>query len=96
VIATNADLSKADACRVACMSHTGLCRAINPVHTMSDGDTAFCMATGDLPWERSMLNTIGALAAEVTVQAILNSVKTADSGYGLIAWKDLPAGLKGS
>jgi L-aminopeptidase/D-esterase-like protein len=42
VVATNARLNKARALRVAIMAQDGLARAIDPVHTMFDGDTVFC------------------------------------------------------
>jgi len=46
VIATDATLTKAQATRLAVMAHDGLARSINPVHTMSDGDTLFALGTG--------------------------------------------------
>ena len=49
VVATDAVLTKAQANRLATVAHDGLARAINPVHTMSDGDTLFALATGRVP-----------------------------------------------
>ena len=47
------------------MAHDGLARCIDPVHTASDGDTLFALATGGN--RRSLpLTVLGALAAEVT------------------------------
>ncbi len=46
VVATDAVLTKAQAHRLAQVAHDGLARAINPVHTMSDGDTVFALGTG--------------------------------------------------
>ena len=86
VIATNAGLSKAGAKKVAMMSHDGYGRAVNPAHTMFDGDTIFCMSAGNL---ESDLSAIGAMAAEVMARAIVNAVKNADSLYGIPAYKDL-------
>jgi L-aminopeptidase/D-esterase-like protein len=51
VIATDAVLTKVQANRLATVAHDGLARAINPVHTMSDGDTLFALATGRVPLE---------------------------------------------
>ena len=31
------------------MAHDGLARAVAPVHSMSDGDTVFCLASGRRP-----------------------------------------------
>lgn len=49
VIATDATLTKAQCAKVAGIGHDGLARAINPVHTMFDGDTVFTLATGSGP-----------------------------------------------
>lgn len=79
VIATNAKLDKEQANKVAQMAHDGLARVIRPAHTMLDGDTLFALATGFIPAD---VNTIGAFAAEVTAQAILNGVRAAESVAG--------------
>jgi L-aminopeptidase/D-esterase-like protein len=80
VIATNAKLDKEQANKVAQMAHDGLARTIRPAHTMLDGDTLFALATGAFPAD---VNSIGAFAAEVTAQAILNGVRAAK---GLAGW----------
>src|SRR6185503_3699492 len=49
VVATNARLTKTEINRVALMADDGFARAINPSHTMGDGDTVFALATGR--WE---------------------------------------------
>ena len=46
VVVTDYALSKAQCGRLAAIGHDGLARAINPVHTMFDGDTLFGLATG--------------------------------------------------
>src|SRR5206468_10689260 len=46
VVATDAVLTKAQANKIAQMAHDGFARAINPVHTMTDGDTIFALGTG--------------------------------------------------
>jgi len=90
VVATDAQLSKAQACKLAQMSHDGLARSINPVHTPSDGDVMFALASGgsgrsaDLTW-------LGTLAAEVTAQAVLNAVRHAVGLPGLPAAGELSA-----
>ena len=45
VIATDAVITKLQATKLAQMAHDGLARSINPVHTMSDGDTLFALGT---------------------------------------------------
>jgi L-aminopeptidase/D-esterase-like protein len=84
-IAVNADLTKSEATKVAMMAHDGYARAINPIHTMTDGDTIFCMATGGVKTDPT---TVGALAAEVMAEAIVNAVKNAETAYGLPGYKD--------
>jgi len=86
VIAVNADLTKAEATKVAQMSQDGYARTIFPAHTMYDGDTIFAVATGG---ERVPVDVIGALAAKVMAMAIINAVQSADSVEGIIAHKDL-------
>lgn len=46
VIATDANLSKAEAKRLAIAAHAGFARAIWPSHTPFDGDLVFALATG--------------------------------------------------
>ena len=76
VIATDARLDKAGANKLAQMAHDGLARAINPVHTQADGDTLFALATGGSGRSAS-LTLLGALAAEVTMLAVLCAVRAA-------------------
>ena len=84
VIATDARLDKAGANKLAQMAHDGLARAINPVHTQADGDTLFALATGG-SGQSASLTLLGALAAEVTMLAVLRAVRAATSldGPGL-------------
>lgn len=78
IVATDAVLTKAQAQRLAQVSHDGLARAINPVHTMLDGDTLFALATGASGKSADML-LLATLAAEVTARAVVNAVRAADS-----------------
>lgn len=80
VVATNARLDKAEINAVAQMAHDGLARVIRPAHTMVDGDTLFALSTGK---RRVGMNIVGAFAAEVTAQAILQAVRTAQPAGGL-------------
>ncbi len=91
VVATNARLTKAQATKVAQMAQNGLARAIVPVHTPSDGDTVFSLATGTLA-DGFDVGQVGALAAEVMAEAILRAVRTAQGLPGIPAVRDLPGG----
>ena len=46
VVVTNAPLEKAAAERFAVNAHDGMARAIDPIHTLADGDTVFGVSTG--------------------------------------------------
>ena len=85
-IATNANFTKSEATKVAMMGHDGFARAINPIHTMFDGDTIFCMATGEV---ESDPTTVGAVAAEVMAEAILKGVKNAESAYRIPGYHEI-------
>ena len=76
VIATDAVLTKVQANRLASVAHDGLARAINPVHTMSDGDTLFALATGRVPLEGNApgMTVLGTMAAEAVARATLRAV----------------------
>ena len=76
VIATDAVLTKAQANKLATMAHDGLARCIRPVHTMTDGDTLFALATGG-SGRAGEMTVLGVMAAEVTVRAVLNAVRAA-------------------
>jgi len=80
VVATNAKLDKAQATKVAQMTHNGIARTIRPSHTMLDGDVIFALSTGS---RKSDVSTIGAFAAEVIAQAIVHAVKMAKPAGGL-------------
>jgi L-aminopeptidase/D-esterase-like protein len=88
VVATNVALDKAQAKKVAQMAHDGLARTVYPVHTPSDGDTIFAVATGAITM-RANHGAIGALAAEVMAQAVLRAVMNARGIPGLPSYADL-------
>jgi L-aminopeptidase/D-esterase-like protein len=81
VVATDAVLTKVQANRLASVAHDGLARAINPVHTMSDGDTLFALATGRVPLEGDApgMTVLGTMAAEAVAIATLRAVHAAHS-----------------
>ena len=72
VVATNARLNREEANKVAQMAQDGLARSVCPAHTMYDGDTLFALALSDIEAD---VNTVGAFAAEVVAEAILNAVR---------------------
>lgn len=85
VVATNAVLDVAECKRTAAASHAGIARALNPSHTLADGDTVFCLATGGVALDRSdetarqiSLVTLQSAAADVVRLTILNGVASAE------------------
>jgi L-aminopeptidase/D-esterase-like protein len=49
LVATDLTLTKAQCAKLAGIGHDGLARAIDPVHTLFDGDTVFAASTTALP-----------------------------------------------
>jgi len=89
VVATNAKFTKTQMNKIAQMAHDGYARAINPVHTMGDGDTIFSMSTGESNLTADV-TAIGAIAATVMAQAIVRAAMQASSvpELGLVAYRD--------
>jgi L-aminopeptidase/D-esterase-like protein len=93
LVATDAKLGKAQAHRLAVMAHTGMPRAIYPVHTPLDGDLVFAAATGrkPLPDPIFSLTALGTLAANVLARAIARAVYEATAlplPGALPSWRD--------
>jgi len=84
VVATNAVLDKAECKRTASAAHAGLARALDPSHTLADGDTVFCLATGAVALDRSTeparqlgLIALQSAAADAVRLAILDGIASA-------------------
>ncbi|MBE8473890.1 P1 family peptidase [Streptomyces justiciae] len=85
VVATDADLSKAQAQKLAGTAHDGIARAVRPVHLLNDGDTVFSLATGQraLDAEHPLaLNELLAASADMVTRAIVRAVRAAESVNG--------------
>jgi L-aminopeptidase/D-esterase-like protein len=89
VVATNAAFNKTQMTKIAQMAHDGYARTINPVHTMSDGDTIFSISTG-MTNAKADVSAIGSIAAVVMARAIVRAVMQAVSlpELGLPAYRD--------
>jgi L-aminopeptidase/D-esterase-like protein len=97
IVATDAVLTKAQAKRLAVMAHSGLSRAIYPVHTPLDGDVVFSASTGRIPLTAAStdanvaLSDLGTLAANVVARAIARGVFEATAlpfPGAMASWKD--------
>jgi L-aminopeptidase/D-esterase-like protein len=73
VVATDALLSKTEASWLASVAHDGIARAVLPAHSRPDGDTIFAAST--LRGPRVDLEVLGAVAVEVTADAIRRAVR---------------------
>lgn len=82
VVAVNAELTPAQAKRIAIMAHDGFARALRPVHTPVDGDVIFVMATGTkLLGEPALMHVslLGSIGADCVARAIGRAVFEADA-----------------
>lgn len=99
VVAVSAALTKAQCTKIAQMAQDGLARAIRPAHTMFDGDTIFCISTGNHPLNVSQgffpapmaaaINEIGVAAADCVSRAIIRAILEAHSIGNVLAFRDL-------
>jgi L-aminopeptidase/D-esterase-like protein len=92
VVVTDAVLTKPQAKRLAMIAHTGMARAIYPVHAPLDGDAVFAAATGEKAIDAVYgLTELGAVAANVLSRAIARGVFNATAlpfAGALPAWRD--------
>ncbi len=90
VVLTDAALTKAQATKVAAVAHDGMARAIRPLHSMMDGDTVFCLASGPQPTTAEpyaallQFNALLTAAAEAFSDACLDALLAAD---GRAPWR---------
>jgi L-aminopeptidase/D-esterase-like protein len=93
VVATDAELAKHECTRLAVAGHDGMARAVRPIHTMTDGDIVFALATGDRPlpddtspgvlrppsFRPGQLTVLMTAAADTVTRAIVHAVVAATS-----------------
>ena len=98
VVATDADLTRAQAQKLAGTAHDGLARAVRPVHLLNDGDTVFALATGQHAVDGAALNELLAAGADVLTRSIVRGVLAAEgvdgSGGVLPSYRDLYVGAE--
>jgi L-aminopeptidase/D-esterase-like protein len=87
VVMTHARLDKLQCGIVARMSHDGLARAIDPVHTPVDGDCVFVLATGH---KAGNVFQLGAAAAEAVAMSVRRAVRAAEGLGGAPSVLELP------
>lgn len=100
VIATDARLTKAQCRKVAGVGHDGMARAINPVHTMVDGDTIFTLATGarEAPGMEAfhlLLQAAGDCVSRAIARAVLAAESTSTPAGQWRSYRDVfPSSLR--
>ena len=85
-VVTNANLTKAQATKVAQMCADAYAHAIRPTHTTADGDTVFVMATGAVD---AAPDVVGVLATEALEGAIVDAALSATDAHGLKSARSL-------
>ena len=80
VVATDAALTKAQCTKMAAVAQNGMARALNPVHTMFDGDVVFGLSTArTAPPDMVGFHEITVAAADVVTRAIVRALLAAQS-----------------
>lgn len=75
VVAVNAELTQAEARRLAMMAQDGIARAIRPAHGPTDGDVLFVLAIGGRPGGDPMtLTRLGLIAGDCVARSIARGV----------------------
>ena len=86
-VITNAALNKAQANKLAAVAQNGIARAVRPANATFDGDAVFAMCRGTVPADP---DAVGSMAARAVEEAIVRSVKMAETLHDRVAICDLP------
>lgn len=91
IVATDADLTKAETKRLAIAAQDGIGRAVSPAHTAIDGDLIFGVSTGQKELKDRVIDTItlGHAAAVCLSRAIARAIYEASPAEGDLypTWK---------
>jgi len=79
-VATNAQLTKVQATKLAQLAQAGVARTLSPPWTIYDGDLVVALSTGA---KRADITALGVAAAEAAAQAILRAVQLAPPAAGI-------------
>ena len=86
-VITNAALNKAQTNKLAAVAQNGIARAVRPANATFDGDAVFAMCRGTVPADP---DAVGSMAARAVEEAIVRSVKMAETLHDRVAICDLP------
>ncbi|WP_051080177.1 P1 family peptidase [Demetria terragena] len=88
VVATDATLTKAQCQKMAGVGHDGLARAVNPVHTMFDGDTIFGLSTARRdPLDLYGFHDLLEAAGDCFTRAVGHAMLAAETVTGTQEWR---------
>jgi L-aminopeptidase/D-esterase-like protein len=88
VVATNALLSRAEACWVAEQAGVAIARLVDPPFTRHDGDLVFCASVGQLQVD---VHRVGLLARDALAEAIVDACRSAEPAGALPSCEGLAA-----
>jgi L-aminopeptidase/D-esterase-like protein len=97
VVLTDATLTSVQANKLAAVAHDGLARAVRPVHSMTDGDTIFGLASGRRPQNSDPVAALGefnlllAAGADVFTDACLDALLAATGRGEWRSYRELTA-----
>ncbi|QWT18008.1 P1 family peptidase [Collinsella sp. zg1085] len=90
-IITNAELTKAEATKLAQMAADAYAHCIRPTHTTNDGDAIFVLASGTLGKASAVypLDLMGLIATRSLEAALVAGVKCAHTSHGIVGYASL-------
>lgn len=99
VVATDAALTKVQCTKMAAVAQNGMARALNPVHTMDDGDIVFGVATGRRPAPdplayRQITVEAANTVSRAIVRAVLAATSVATPAGQWQSWTDVVRGAR--
>jgi L-aminopeptidase/D-esterase-like protein len=86
-VMTDAELTKVGCGIVAKMTHAGMARAVDPVHSSVDGDVVFTLASGGAETVDPLI--VGVVSAELAAEAVRDSCRRATGVAGIPSLSDL-------
>lgn len=88
IIATDLELTKAEAKRIAMMAHDGLARALRPIHTLMDGDSLFVVSSRLVKKRNNLadLTRLGMMAADCVARAVARGVFHGNPVGNMVRW----------
>jgi L-aminopeptidase/D-esterase-like protein len=87
VLATNAQLDKREAIKIAQMIQSSLARVISPIHSTFDGDVAIVLSVGGI--KRIGMNTLAMMGEQAIIRAVTNAITRADGRALVPSYSDL-------